>query len=79
MVTEAAWRGWKQADFVPCLDVVLAAFGPERLMFGSDWPVCLVAAEYAEVVGIVRDFFSRLSAAEQVQIQGGTAMRFLIL
>ncbi len=76
MVTEAAWRGWKPADFVPCLDVVLAAFGPERLMFGSDWPVCLVAAEYADVVGIVRDYFSQAAAGEQAQIFGDTATRF---
>ena len=76
MVTEAVWRGWKPADFVPCLDVVLAAFGPERLMFGSDWPVCLVAAEYADVVAIVREFFSRATAGEQSQIFGDTATRF---
>ena len=76
MVTEADWRGWKPADFTPYLDVVLQAFGPERLMFGSDWPVCLLAGEYAEVVGIVADFFGRLSAAEQQFIWGGTATRF---
>ncbi|MFM8952199.1 MAG: amidohydrolase family protein [Planctomycetaceae bacterium] len=76
MVTEATWRGWKPADFVPCLDVVLAAFGPERLMFGSDWPVCLVAAEYADVVAIVREFFSRTTAGEQARIFGDTAIRF---
>lgn len=76
MVTEAAWRGWKAADFRPYLDVVLEAFSPERLMFGSDWPVCLLAGDYPEVVGIVGDFFSPLSAAEQDQIWGGTARRF---
>ena len=76
MVTEAAWRNWKQSDFVPFLDVVFTAFGPDRLMFGSDWPVCLVAAEYAEVVGIVRDFFGEATAGEQAQIFGGTATRF---
>ena len=76
LVTEAVWRGWSQSDFVPCLDVVLAAFGPDRLMFGSDWPVCLVAAEYADVVEIVRDFFGRVTAGEQVKIFGGTAARF---
>lgn len=76
MVTEAAWRGWKPADFVPCLDVVLAAFGPERLMCGSDWPVCLVAAEYADVVAIVREFFSRTTADEQARIFGDTATQF---
>jgi L-fuconolactonase len=76
MVTEAAWRSWKQADFVPSLDAVLTAFGPDRLMFGSDWPVCLVAAEYAEVVQIVREFFSQATAGEQAQIFGDTATRF---
>jgi len=76
MVTEAAWRNWKQTDFVPYLDVVLAAFGPERLMFGSDWPVCLVSGEYADVAGIVRDCIAKLSAAEQQRILGGTATRF---
>jgi L-fuconolactonase len=75
LVTEAAWQGWKPADFRPYLDVVLTAFGPERLMIGSDWPVCLVAASYAEVAGIARDFFSGLSPAEQAEIAGGTARR----
>lgn len=76
MVTEAAWRGWKAADFRPYLDVVLEAFSPERLMFGSDWPVCLLAGEYADVVGIASDFVSRLSATEQSLLWGGTATRF---
>ena len=76
MVTEAAWRQWQPADFIPYLDVVLTAFGPDRLMFGSDWPVCLLAADYPDVVGIAKDFFSRLSAAEQALIWGGTATRF---
>ena len=76
LVTEAAWRGWKPADFTPFLDVVLEAFGPERLMFGSDWPVCLLAGEYADVAGIVRDHCGRLSAGEQAAIWGGTAARF---
>jgi len=76
MVTEAARQGWKRADFTPYLDVVLEAFGPERLMFGSDWPVCLLAGEYADVATIPRDYFSRLSATEQRMIWGGTAARF---
>jgi L-fuconolactonase len=75
LVTEAAWQGWKPADFRPYLDVVLAAFRPERLMVGSDWPVCLVAGSYAEVAGIAREFFSGLTPAEQEQIAGGTARR----
>jgi L-fuconolactonase len=76
MVTEAAWRGWKRDDFACCLDTVLEAFGPERLMFGSDWPVCLLAGEYADVAAIPREHFSRLSAGEQALIWGGTATRF---
>ena len=76
LVTEAAWRRWRRADFAPYLDVVLAAFGPERLLFGSDWPVCLLAADYPDVVGIAEDFFSRLAAAEREAIFGGNAIRF---
>jgi L-fuconolactonase len=75
MVTEAAWRGWKSADCTPYLDVALEAFGPRRLLFGSDWPVCLLSGEYAEVAGIVRDFTGTLSATEQDWIWGGNATR----
>jgi L-fuconolactonase len=76
MVTEAARRGWKRDDFMPYLDAVLEAFGPERLMVGSDWPVCLLAGEYTDVAAIPRDYFSRLSATEQRMIWGDTAARF---
>ena len=76
MVTEAVRQGWKRADFTPYLDVVLDAFGPARLMVGSDWPVCLLAGEYAEVLAIPREYFARLSEREQALIHGGTAARF---
>ena len=76
LVTEAAWRAWKRQDFTPYLQVALDAFGPERLMFGSDWPVCLLAAEYAEVAGLVGDFIDTLAPAEQQAILGDTAARF---
>jgi len=76
MVTEAVWQGWKPADFTPYLDVVLDAFGPERLMVGSDWPVCLLAGDYADVMAIPRDYFSSLSAGERALVHGGTAARF---
>jgi L-fuconolactonase len=76
LVTEAAWRQWRPADFTPYLDVALTAFGPERLMFGSDWPVCLLSGDYAEVAGIIKDFVAQLSAVEQAAIWGGTATRF---
>jgi L-fuconolactonase len=75
LVTEVAWRQWQPADFTPILDIALAAFGPDRLMFGSDWPVCLLSAEYAEVVGIIDDFISTLTPAEQSLIWADTACR----
>ncbi|MFJ3056429.1 amidohydrolase family protein [Herbaspirillum sp. NPDC087042] len=80
LVTEADWlRGLRQKDFdnlLVCLDVALEAFGPQRLMFGSDWPVCLLAASYAKVAGVVREWgATRLSATEQTQLWGGTAAR----
>jgi len=76
LVTEAAWRRWTRAEFAPYLDVAVAAFGPGRLMFGSDWPVCLLAADYPDVVGIAEDFFARLPAADREAIFGGNAVRF---
>lgn len=76
LVTEADWKGWQPTDFIPYLDVALEAFGPERLMVGSDWPVCLLAGEYAAVAAIPREYFARLSAGEQEAVWGGTAARF---
>jgi L-fuconolactonase len=76
LVTEAAWRQWQRTDFSPYLDVALAAFGPDRLMFGSDWPVCLLSAEYAAVAGIIKDFVATLSPTERDHIWGTTARRF---
>lgn len=73
LVTEAAWGGWRQADFTPFLEVAVAAFGPHRCMFGSDWPVCLLSASYAEAAGIVGDFCGRLAPDERDAIMGGTA------
>jgi L-fuconolactonase len=55
LVTEADWRAWTAADIRPYADVVLDAFGPDRVMFGSDWPVCELAASYAAVVGLARE------------------------
>jgi L-fuconolactonase len=76
MVTEAARDSWQPEDFRPYLEIALEAFGPARLMIGSDWPVCLLAAEYADATGIVTDFIAGLAAAEQAAIMGGTAQRF---
>ena len=76
MVTEADWQGWTYDELVPYLDVVTEAFGTNRLMYGSDWPVCLVAAEYDAVVGIVKRYFQTFSADEQAAVFGQNAIRF---
>jgi L-fucono-1,5-lactonase len=76
MVTEAAWHGFTAADFRPYLDVVWAAFGADRLMFGSDWPVCTLAADYATVAEIVLDALGGRPAAEREAVLGGNAARF---
>ncbi len=74
LVTEADWQNWTVAQITPFIDTVLEAFGPRRLMFGSDWPVCLLATNYQQWTGIVRDAVSKLSGAEQERIWGGTAV-----
>ena len=76
VVTEAHWDRWTAADVRPYLEVVLEAFGPDRLMIGSDWPVCLLAADYPRTIDLVRDFASALSTDEQAAVMGGTAARF---
>lgn len=76
LVTGADWQHWQPADFRPYLDVVFEAFGPERLMFGSDWPVCTLAATYAQVVELAAGYVERLSETEQAQVWGETARRF---
>jgi len=74
MVTEADFQNWTEAQLQPYLDTVLEAFGPSRLMFGSDWPVCLLACRYGRWFEIVSKFIARLSSAEQERILGGTAV-----
>ncbi|WP_416864064.1 MAG: amidohydrolase family protein [Imperialibacter sp.] len=76
MVTEADWKNWQKADFRPYLDAVVEGFGMNRLMFGSDWPVCLCAADYTQVVDLVDDYFSGFSKSEQAAFLGGNATRF---
>ena len=63
-------------DFEPYLDAVFEAFGPERIMFGSDWPVCTVAGTYAQVAGIVAGYVENLSEGERAAVWGGTATKF---
>ncbi|MFC9331014.1 amidohydrolase family protein [Kitasatospora sp. NPDC057015] len=73
LVTEADWQRWTTADLRPYADTVLEAFGPERLMFGSDWPVCTLAASYDTVVATARSLTAGLSAAERHAVFTATA------
>jgi L-fuconolactonase len=75
MVTEADWHNWREDDFKPYLDVVFAAFGPDRLMFGSDWPVCLLAGSYERVFKLVENYVSALGADLQAKFFGENAAR----
>jgi L-fuconolactonase len=79
LVTEADWTCWTPAQLRPYLDAALETFGPARLMVGSDWPVCLVAASYVDVIGLVRDALGEYSDDEQEQILSGTAREFFRL
>ena len=76
MVTEADYKQWQPNHFKPYLDVVVEAFGMKRLMYGSDWPVCEVAASYEQVIGIVEDYFASFSLAEKTQFFNQNASTF---
>ncbi|CAA6692727.1 MULTISPECIES: amidohydrolase [unclassified Lentimonas] len=75
VVTEADCQNWTPEQIRPYLDTVLGAFGPERLMFGSDWPVCLVACGYKRWHDLIREYIVPLSSTEQAAIMGGTATK----
>jgi L-fuconolactonase len=76
LVTEADWRAWKPEDMWPYLDVTFECFGPRRLMIGSDWPVCTVAAPYARVMNAVKDYLGKYSAEDREAVLGGNAATF---
>ncbi len=76
LVTEADWRNWKPEQLAPYLDVALEGFGPNRLMCGSDWPVCTLAASYTRVVDATKDYLSRQTVEARDAVLGGTAQRF---
>ena len=76
LVTEADWHHWKPEDMIPYLDVVFEAFGPERLLFGSDWPVCLLSASYGQVKQLIENYVEAHAAEHKQLIFGGNAMRF---
>ena len=76
MVTEADWKSWNNADLRPYIDVVVNSFGTDRIMYGSDWPVCLVAAQYKQVYDVAGNYFAGFSKTEQEKVFGGNAIRF---
>jgi len=75
-ITEADLKNWKKEDFIPYFDIVVDAFGIDRIMFGSDWPVCLVGVEYNEVVNVVKDYFLSYTKNEQDKFFGHNAIKF---
>lgn len=76
MVTEADWKAWKPEHFTPYLDCAFEYFGPERVMIGSDWPVCTVAAPYSVTMRLVMDYLARYSSQIVDAVLGGNAQRF---
>lgn len=76
LVTEADWRKWRAEDFQPYLDVVLEAFGPDRVMFGSDWPVCLLAGSYRQVKDLISNYIRRLGEEKQARVFAQNAIEF---
>lgn len=76
MVTEGKWASWKYEDFVPYLDALFKAFGAKRLMYGSDWPVCLLAASYDQQFSIVQTYLKTFSESEKMRVLGENAERF---
>ena len=76
LATEANWETWQVKDFQPYIDFCLEKFGPDRLMYGSDWPVCLLAGDYHTILGAIAENLHQLSEAEQAQIFGKTAQNF---
>ena len=75
MVTEANWRTWKPEDFTPYLDIVLDAFGADRVMIGSDWPVCTLSGEYRQVMDIVVDYVQQYPPDTCEMILGDNCVR----
>jgi L-fuconolactonase len=78
MLTEADHHGWKRDDFVPYIEAALEAFGTDRVMFGSDWPVCLLAGSYEQSVEVVAHFAQRMTPTERDALFGGNAARFYL-
>jgi L-fuconolactonase len=76
MVTEAKWNHWTYEDFVPYLESIVESFSPERIMYGSDWPVSNLSSNYQSMYEIVKHYFSSFSTQDQAQVFGLTAKNF---
>lgn len=79
MVTEADWGKWRHEDFEPYLDAVTETFGMHRLMYGSDWPLCLVSCSYEKMKSIVDSYFQKFSESEKEKFYGENAVKFYVL
>jgi L-fuconolactonase len=75
LFTEAVWKEWSPAEFYPYLDVVFEAFGTDRLMFGSDWPVILVSGMYVQWKSLLEKYMENFSEEDRQKVFGGNAMR----
>ena len=75
MVSDYRDEHWPEGTFEPYLDVIFEAFGPDRVLIATDWPVCLVGADYAETMSVVLDYITDLSPSEQAAVTGDNAAR----
>lgn len=76
LLTQCHWHNWAEADIYKCLDIVFENFGTGRILFGSDWPVMLLAGQYDQWIALIKKYTAQFSAAEQESIFGGNAVRF---
>ena len=76
MITEADWKQWQYQDLVPYMEIAAEYFGTDRLCFGSDWPVALVAGSYAEVVQVVRQFMAQVPKEAREKVMAGNTATF---
>ena len=76
LVTEARWQQWRLEEFIRYLDIVVEAFGPERLMIGSDWPVCTLSGDYATTMKLVDDYIQKFPVEVRAGIHGANCARF---
>ncbi|HLT42507.1 MAG TPA: amidohydrolase family protein [Sphingobacteriaceae bacterium] len=76
LVTEAKWNSWTKEDFEPYINHIFDSFGAERIIFGSDWPVCTLAADYSQIIELVSSYVDKLSKSEQEMVWHKNAQTF---